>query len=158
MTEPTASPDVTGLIERLTRASKRMKEALDREVMPDPTEINNLLLMAQFRFEEAAGVLLALRQEVERLREDRDSQQREAIKALERATAAEASLRLAIQRQEDAHEIAGRLREIVQKGMDRHPDYDTDRQIYGAMHMQVLRLLEWDVSARAALALQPKEN
>lgn len=45
----------------------------------------------------------------------------------------------------DAHEIIGRLREIIQGGMDGKPGYETDREIYGQMHGQVLRLLEWDV-------------
>lgn len=48
----------------------------------------------------------------------------------------------------DAHEIASRLREIIQGGMDGSPGYETDKQIYSQMHGQVLRLLEWDVSAK----------
>lgn len=48
----------------------------------------------------------------------------------------------------DPHEIASRLREIIQGGIDGSPGYETDRQIYSQMHGQVLRLLEWDVSAR----------
>lgn len=48
----------------------------------------------------------------------------------------------------DPHEIASRLREIIQGGIDGSPGYETDKQIYSQMHGQVLRLLEWDVSAK----------
>jgi hypothetical protein len=43
-----------------------------------------------------------------------------------------------------AASIVARLREIMQKGMDREQGYQTDKEIYGQMHMQVLQLLSCD--------------
>lgn len=43
-----------------------------------------------------------------------------------------------------AEDVIGELRNIMQKGLDREPGYQTDKEIYGAMHMKVLRLLECD--------------
>ncbi len=52
--------------------------------------------------------------------------------------------------------IVARLREIFQNGMDKVPGYQTDKEIYGMMHGQVMQLLNCDPAeaARAALATQ----
>jgi Lar family restriction alleviation protein len=51
-----------------------------------------------------------------------------------------------------AAKIISRLREIVQGGMDGAPGYQTDKEIYGAMHAQVFQLLGCDPLPGAALS------
>lgn len=46
---------------------------------------------------------------------------------------------------DEARQIAFAMRDIMQKAYEHHPSYNTDRDIYGALHSQVLKLLEWDM-------------
>lgn len=54
--------DIAGLVERLEAARAKFRQAIDSEWMPDPAEINDLLLVGLLLTKEAAERLKALEQ------------------------------------------------------------------------------------------------